>query len=174
MGTRTRRYLPAITLDPTGELHGLPTYHWTMAPPHLKTRRQLSAKGLRPGGQEPAGQLRRRGLIALLYDERLAKPKFTLTPAKLAAVWKAAMSRRRCGDCGAQTPTIPQQGPPTYGRCAACMGFEVPEPEYQPCPACEDQAVIDCPACNGSGGWEGGCAHCEGGGLIPCVLCHGR
>lgn len=177
MATRTRPKLPVITHDPTGELHGLPTYHWTMAPPNLATRRQLSAMGLRPGGQLPVAQIRRRGLIGYLYDVDHAKPKLVLTPAKLAAVWKAALSRRRCGECAAQLDYIPQQGAPTYGRCWDCMGLPPAdsEPTVRACPACHDQVVIGCPACNSGGGFDGGftCSHCLGDGLIPCVLCGG-
>lgn len=177
MGTRTRAKLPAITFDPTGELHGLPTYHWTQAPDHLKTRRQLSALGLRAGGQPPVAQIRRCGLIAYLFDVNTALPKRTFTPAKLRAVWLAALSRRRC-DCGAQIGYIPQQGPPAYGRCSDCMGYPPPEadPAAAECPACLDVEWTDCPACAGAGGFEGAddaCGYCGGEGLIRCVLCQG-
>jgi hypothetical protein len=36
--------------DPTGALPGVPTYPWRLAPDGLATRRQLRARGLRPGG----------------------------------------------------------------------------------------------------------------------------
>lgn len=43
--------------DPTGALHGIPTYPWRLAPSGLATYRQLRARGLRPGGQPIAGQV---------------------------------------------------------------------------------------------------------------------
>ncbi|MFG3525076.1 RRQRL motif-containing zinc-binding protein [Nocardia nova] len=68
-------------------------YPWKAAPSHLKTRRQLRAAGLAPGGHAPVAQTetRRRGrrLLAYLYDSRLAVPKRTASPAQLLAVAKA-------------------------------------------------------------------------------------
>lgn len=68
-------------------------YPWKAAPAHLKTRRQLRAAGLAPGGHAPVAQTetRRRGrrLLAYLYDVRLAVPKRTASPAQLLAVAKA-------------------------------------------------------------------------------------
>ncbi len=123
MGRRKREPQPVFTTDPTGEHHGgLPTFIWKTAPPGYLTRRQLSAKGLRPGGQPVAAQVRRGGRIALLYREDLAKPKFTLTDDKLAAVWIAALSRQRCaGPCGRTAlGYIPKQGAPCWGMCWDC------------------------------------------------------
>ncbi len=120
---RTREPRPVFTTDPTGEHNGgVPMYIWRAAPAGLLTRRQLSAKGLRPGGQPVAGQMRRGGRWANLYREDLAKPKFPLTDAKLAAVHIAAWSRQRCaGPCG-RFPLgyIPQQGHPAWGLCEDC------------------------------------------------------
>lgn len=68
-------------------------YPWKAAPSHLKTRRQLRAAGLAPGGHAPVAQTetKRRGrrLLAYLYDVRLAVPKRTASPAQLLAVAKA-------------------------------------------------------------------------------------
>jgi hypothetical protein len=69
--------------DPTGARHGIPTYPWRCAPDGLATRRQLRARGLRPGGQPVAAQVlrpryRRGPLVAYLY--RLDK---ALIPATL-------------------------------------------------------------------------------------------
>jgi hypothetical protein len=69
--------------DPDGELFGLPTWPWRMAPAGMATRRQLAAAGLRPNGQEPAGQVcwlsrrhsagrRARTRLALLYRVELS------------------------------------------------------------------------------------------------------
>lgn len=46
--------------DPTGARYGIPTYPWRLAPAGYATRRQLRARGLRPGGQPVAAQLMRR------------------------------------------------------------------------------------------------------------------
>ena len=45
--------------DPTGSQFGIPTYPWRFAPDGLATRRQLRARGLRPGGQAVAAQVLR-------------------------------------------------------------------------------------------------------------------
>lgn len=119
-----------ITLDPTGEIHGLPTYPWKAAPEGMATRRQLSARGLRPGGQSPAAQVmrprRRRPhapLVAYLYRVDQAAAKRPLTPAKYAAVLTAARSRQVCaGPCGRRDLGYI---PPKYtdGRCWDCAGL---------------------------------------------------
>ena len=81
--------------DPDGHRYGIPTYPWKMAPLHLRTLRQLTAEGLRPGGQGVQAQVlwcsRRHGApgvrAAYLYDVRFALPK------RIAgAVWQAARS----------------------------------------------------------------------------------
>lgn len=103
-----------IIEDPTGERYGLPTYHWNHAPEGLATRRQLAKMGLRKGGQEIAAQMLRarkrkpqNPLTAYLYRIDLAKPQYTKTPAKLAAVWTAARSRYKCdGPCGRRWPEL--------------------------------------------------------------------
>ncbi|WP_181724215.1 RRQRL motif-containing zinc-binding protein [Nocardia gipuzkoensis] len=74
---------------------GVPTYPWSAAPAHLKTRRQLRAAGLRPNGQDIAAFMvrkRRRGrkpLVAHLFDLAKAAPKRTASPAQLDAIRKA-------------------------------------------------------------------------------------
>lgn len=47
--------------DPSGARYGIPTYPWKFAPDddQLATRRQLRARGLRPGGQPIAAQIMR-------------------------------------------------------------------------------------------------------------------
>ncbi len=120
--TRIREPRPVFTTDPTGEHHGIPTYIWRTAPAGLMTRRQLSAEGLRPGGQPVAGQVRRGGQYAYLFRKDLAKPKFRLSDDKLAAVWIAALSRQRCaGPCGRTAlGYIPKQTAPCWGMCWDC------------------------------------------------------
>ncbi|MGN9845072.1 RRQRL motif-containing zinc-binding protein [Nonomuraea sp. H19] len=93
--------------DPAGERYGIPTYPWKMAPPHLLTLRQLTAEGLRPGGQGVQAQVlwrsRRHGApgvrAAYLYDVRFALPKRTATARQRIALGKANAARRTCPEC---------------------------------------------------------------------------
>lgn len=75
-----------------------PVYRWRCAPRHLRTRRQLRAAGLSPGGQDIAGRLpyRRYGRVytAYLYDQRRAVPVRAATPAQLAALSRANHDRQ--------------------------------------------------------------------------------
>lgn len=107
--------------DPTGKRHGgTPTFPWGMAPEGWHTRRQLRALELRPGGQEIAGQIiwRRGDRIAYLYRADLAKPKRTATPAQLAALDKANLTRRTCPECGqVREYYIPRR----QGECFDCQ-----------------------------------------------------
>lgn len=110
-------------LDPTGELHGgLPTWPWGAAPEGFMTRRQLTAAGLRPGGQQPAGQIKRgRRLFAYLYRVDLAKPKRTASPAWLAATKTATQARRFCWHCETHKPYVI---PKRWGfRCLDCLAL---------------------------------------------------
>ncbi|MGN9782960.1 RRQRL motif-containing zinc-binding protein [Nonomuraea sp. ZG12] len=85
-----------VFYDPMGAQYNLPTYPWKWAPKHLKTRRQLAALGLRPGGQAPVAQIlwRKGGRVAYLYDVTRALPKRTPTSKQLAALDKALRARR--------------------------------------------------------------------------------
>lgn len=77
-------------------------YRWGWAPKGLVTRRQLRALGLRPGGQQPIGEIRwaRGERVAYLYRLAAARPKRTPTPAQLAALAAAMKARRTCAECG--------------------------------------------------------------------------
>jgi hypothetical protein len=71
------------------------------APGHLKTRNQLAALGLRPGGPVAARVVWRNGRrSADLYDQTAAKPKRTPTDAQKAAIARAQEARRTCPQCG--------------------------------------------------------------------------
>ncbi|MEU5826573.1 RRQRL motif-containing zinc-binding protein [Micromonospora soli] len=108
-----------VFYDPTGERYGLPTYPFKLAPDGLLTRRQLRARQLRPGGQDPAAQLmwRRGKRVAYLYRLDLARPKRTATAAQRAAIDKALTARRTCPDCGQVKPYyIPRRA----GACLDC------------------------------------------------------
>jgi hypothetical protein len=102
-GARTRGIYVEF-YDPDGRRYGIPTYPYHWAPRGLLTNRQLRARGLRPGGQQPTAQiLWRRGLrVAYLYRTDLALPRRQATPAQLAAVGKALAARRTCPVCGTE------------------------------------------------------------------------
>ncbi|WP_329300905.1 hypothetical protein OG410_22845 [Streptomyces sp. NBC_00659] len=91
--------------DPTGTRYGIPTYPWCLAPDGLATRRQLRAKGLRPGGQDIAAQVmrvnRRAGgvRVSYLYRLDLAKPVRPMTSRKWGALALAMLARRTCPKC---------------------------------------------------------------------------
>ncbi|MFD5227650.1 RRQRL motif-containing zinc-binding protein [Streptomyces qaidamensis] len=100
----------------------IPTYRWRLAPDGLATRRQLRALGLRPGGQDVAGQLersrrRRDPLVAYLYRIDSAKPVRPMTPAKWAALAKANAARRICPECRRDAGYVI---PPSLGMCTPC------------------------------------------------------
>ncbi|MFH8452681.1 RRQRL motif-containing zinc-binding protein [Streptomyces fungicidicus] len=100
----------------------IPTYRWRLAPDGLATRRQLRARGLRPGGQDVAAQLerprrRREPLVAYLYSIEQAKPVRPMTPAKWAALAKANAARRICPECRRDAGYVI---PPSLGMCTPC------------------------------------------------------
>ncbi|WP_214417322.1 RRQRL motif-containing zinc-binding protein [Sphaerisporangium fuscum] len=111
--------------DPAGARYGIPTYPWRMAPPHLLTRRQLTAAGLRPGGQGVQAQVlwrsRRHGApgvrAAYLYDIRFALPKRTATTRQRAALDKANAARRTCPLCHTDAGYVL---PRHLGTCLDC------------------------------------------------------
>ncbi|GGZ24230.1 RRQRL motif-containing zinc-binding protein [Streptomyces poonensis] len=100
----------------------IPVYSWRLAPEGLATRRQLRARGLRPGGQDVAAQIERprrcRGpLVAYLYSIEQAKPVRPMTPAKWAALTKANAARRTCPACRRDAGYVI---PTSLGTCVAC------------------------------------------------------
>src|SRR4051794_8464239 len=108
--------------DPRGARHGIPTYPWRYAPDGLATRRQLRARGLRPGGQPIAAQVlrpryRRGPLVAYLYRVDRAKPVRPMTPARWAALAKANAARRRCPECARDAGYVI---PTSLGTCVTC------------------------------------------------------
>jgi hypothetical protein len=119
-GLRGRSIL-AEFYDPDGTRYGLPTYPYYWAPAGLLTRRQLRAKGLRPGGQDIAAQIlwrhRRNRRVAYLYREDQSLPKRHATAAQLAAIGKALQARRTCPTCGHEKPYCI---PPSAGECNDC------------------------------------------------------
>ncbi|MGI5377093.1 RRQRL motif-containing zinc-binding protein [Streptomyces sp. CA-251387] len=114
--------------DPTGSQYGIPTYPWRYAPDGLATRRQLRARGLRPGGQPIAAQLlrprrRRAPLTAYLYRIDRAKPVRPMTPGKRAALAKAMRARRTCPACRTDAGYVI---PGSLGMCVPCAYPDTP------------------------------------------------
>ncbi|MDX3133654.1 hypothetical protein PV367_28630 [Streptomyces europaeiscabiei] len=108
--------------DPTGARYGIPTFPWRYAPDGYATRRQLRAKGLRPGGQPVAAQLlrpryRRGPLVAHLYRIDLAKPVRPMTSRKWGALALAMHARRTCPACRV---TYSYCIPTSLGTCVPC------------------------------------------------------
>ncbi|MDT0465355.1 RRQRL motif-containing zinc-binding protein [Streptomyces gibsoniae] len=100
----------------------LPVFRWHLAPDGYATRRQLRARGLRPGGQDVAAQLerprrRRPSLVAYLYRIDAAKPVRPMTAAKWAALAKANAARRICPQCLRDAGYVV---PASLGTCASC------------------------------------------------------
>ncbi|MBR8643745.1 hypothetical protein KEF29_41230 [Streptomyces tuirus] len=92
--------------DPSGARFGVPTFPWRFAPDGYATRRQLRARGLRPGGQPVAAQVMRRhrgrkaGVqVAYLYRIDLAKPVRPMTSRRCGALALAMLARRTCPQC---------------------------------------------------------------------------
>jgi hypothetical protein len=103
-------------------MSALPVHPWHLAPDGLATRRQLRARGLRPGGQDVAATLerprRRRGpLVAYLYRVDLALPVRPMTPAKWAALAAANTARRTCPECQRDAGYVI---PASLGTCVPC------------------------------------------------------
>jgi hypothetical protein len=121
--------------DPAGAVYGIPTFPWRMAPNGLATRRQLRARGLRPGGQEVLAQVmrytRRTGQprVAYLYCIDAAKPVRPMTPAKHAALAKAMAARRTCPACRNEAAYVI---PTSLGMCIPCAYPDTTEPDNSP------------------------------------------
>ncbi|MFD4998077.1 RRQRL motif-containing zinc-binding protein [Streptomyces buecherae] len=110
--------------DPSGARYGIPTYPWRLAPEGLATRRQLRARGLRPGGQPVAAQIMRRSrhrkagvAIAYLYREDLAQPVRPMTPGRVRALAAAMRARRTCPGCRSDAGYCI---PTSLGLCVTC------------------------------------------------------
>ncbi|MYT13340.1 hypothetical protein YWIDRAFT_02667 [Streptomyces sp. SceaMP-e96] len=109
----------------------LPVFRWRLVPDGYTTRRQLRARGLRPGGQCVAAQLerprRRWGpLVAYLYRIDLAKPVRPMTPGRWAALGKANAARRICTQCRTDAGYVI---PTSLGICVTCA---YPDPANSP------------------------------------------
>nr|WTE02691.1 hypothetical protein OH765_09145 [Streptomyces anulatus] len=110
--------------DPTGAVHGVPTFPWKYAPDGYATRRQLRARGLRPGGQQVAAQVMRRSArrkggvaVAFLYRLDFAKPVRPMTPGRAAALAAAMTARRTCPKCRTD---VGYCIPTSLGMCPGC------------------------------------------------------
>ncbi|MGQ4405820.1 RRQRL motif-containing zinc-binding protein [Streptomyces hayashii] len=112
----------ADCFDPTGERFGVPTYPWRCAPDDLATRRQLRRRGLRPGGQDIAGQIlrprrRREPLTAYLYRIDLAKPVRPMTAGRWRAHEAMMRPRRTCPVCRRDVGYVIRT---SIGTCEPC------------------------------------------------------
>lgn len=114
--------------DPTGAQYGTPTFPRRLAPEGLATRRQLRARGLRPGGQPVAAQIlwhgRRDPLtrtrpvrVAYLYRLDLAAPVRPMTPARWRAHAAMMRARRTCPTCRRDAGYVI---PTSLGCCVPC------------------------------------------------------
>jgi hypothetical protein len=102
----------------------IPVYPYRLAPDGLMTRRQLRARGLRPGGHDPVAEIRwRKGeRFALLYDVRLAVPVRPMTPGRQRAVDAMMRARRTCPDCRRDRGYVI---PRSLGCCPSCAGVDL-------------------------------------------------
>ncbi|MFF5716500.1 RRQRL motif-containing zinc-binding protein [Streptomyces buecherae] len=110
--------------DPTGARYGVPTYPWRLAPDGLATRRQLRARGLRPGGQPVAAQVvwrsrrsRTGWRVAYFYRVDLAQPVRPMTPGRVRALAAAMRARRTCPGCRVDAGYCI---PTSLGLCVTC------------------------------------------------------
>ncbi len=106
----------------------VPTFGWfDQAPAHLKTRNQLAALGLRPGGPVAARVVWRNGRrSADLYDQAAAKPKRTPTDAQKAAITRARQARCTCPGCGTvYEHVLPARW--TVNDCGRCFELRAKE-----------------------------------------------
>jgi hypothetical protein len=111
----------AAYCDPAGDRYGIPTFWWQGAPAGYATRRQLRARGLRPGRQPIAAQILWAGVggtrAAYLYRVDLARPKRPATPGQLRAVRAALRARRTCATCGVVRDYYIRR---SLGECLTC------------------------------------------------------
>nr|WP_202513139.1 RRQRL motif-containing zinc-binding protein [Streptomyces sp. SID3343] len=84
------------------------------------TRRQLRAKALRPGGQEPVAEIRWWGgqRVAYLYDVDRALPVREMTPGRARALAAAMLARRTCPGCRAVRDYCISR---RHGLCQPCV-----------------------------------------------------
>ncbi|GGY28207.1 RRQRL motif-containing zinc-binding protein [Streptomyces xanthochromogenes] len=117
--------------DPAGDRYGIPTFPWKFAPDGYATRRQLRARGLRPGGQEVAAQVmrtsarRKAGVsVAFLYRVDRALPVRPMTSRKWGALALAMLARRTCRECGV---VYSYCIPVSLGMCVLCADTAGPK-----------------------------------------------
>lgn len=113
--------------DPQGELYGIPTFPWNLAPAGLLTRTQLrEGWALQPGTQEPAAQImwrsnkaRRDGFVrvAYLYRRELARPIRPMTEGMWRSHAAMMRARRICPECGRDVGYVIRT---SVGMCETC------------------------------------------------------
>jgi hypothetical protein len=124
---RNTRSIYVEFYDPGGQRYGLPTYPYRCAPDGWLTRRQLRAEGLRPGGQQPCGQIlwkhRGKRRVGYLYLRSLALPVRPMSAAKWRAVCAAICARMTCPVCDTWQPYCI---PTSIGMCNDCTAGSTP------------------------------------------------
>ena len=133
--------------DPDGSrFGGIPTFPWRMAPDGYLTRRQLRARGLRPGGQSVAAQIlwtsrRCKGVrAAYLYrlDLRQAGPADDPGPGRRAGRPTAPAAPARSATATPDTCSPPDTAPaspaPTHPPAAAESAGAAQLPDGRPGP----------------------------------------
>lgn len=98
-----------------------PEFRWGQAPPHLATRTQLTAEGLRPTGPVRGYVVWHRGARdAALYDRGETAAKQTPTAGQLAALAEARRARRTCPTCARDTGLVLTRAERRAGLCDGC------------------------------------------------------
>ena len=109
----------------------VPDYSWfDQAPSHYKTRNQLAALGLKPGGPIVATVTwKRRQRFAYLFDQNAAVPKRQLSEAQQAALKKAReaadLKAHTCAHCGRHSPFRLEQHELMHCQCARAIAHSV-------------------------------------------------
>lgn len=118
----------------------IPVFKRLCAPQGLATKRQLRARGLRPGGQGPVAEVETRGpRNGLLYEIAKAQPVRPMTLAKEYALDKAMAARQTCGTCHRRYHFVL---PTSLTSCLECHDGTPADPAtYTPAPGAHQLAA---------------------------------
>lgn len=118
----------------------IPVFKRLCAPQGLATKRQLRARGLRPGGQGPVAEVETRGpRNGLLYEIAKARPVRPMTLAKEYALDKAMAARQTCGTCRRRYHFVL---PTSLPSCLECHDGTPADPAtYAPAPVAHQLAA---------------------------------
>ncbi|MER6640993.1 RRQRL motif-containing zinc-binding protein [Streptomyces microflavus] len=137
------QHVALVDVDPhaPGEPEAtIPVFKRLCAPQGLATKRQLRARGLRPGGQGPVAEVETRGpRNGLLYEIVKARPVRPMTLAKEYALDKAMAARQTCGTCQRRYHFVL---PTSLTSCLECHDGTPADPAtYTPTPAAHQLAA---------------------------------